>query len=148
MSSDAANELPAALRHALHDRWEFTRDGERLRIQHCDRGTPYRPPRRVPHWADLLDRLESAFEEHGVPRAPHLPLRWGRETDLVTSAIQALDPYLKYRRPYVYRAGYLPQPFVRFTGRRAASGGLEDGFLISFVNVSRIVAGPRSRPPG
>jgi|GEM_PF-5808172 len=74
LEATTVQELPAALRHALHDRWEFARDGERLQIQHCDRGTPYRPPRRVPHWADLLDRLESAFEEHGVPRAPHLPL--------------------------------------------------------------------------
>jgi hypothetical protein len=138
MNADAAHKLPVALRHALHNRWEFTRDGERLYIEHRDRGTPYRPPRRVPHWADLLDRLESAFGEHGVPRAPALPLRWRRETDLTISAIQALDPYLKYRQPYVYRAGYLPQPVVRFTGRRDATGRLEDGFLTSFVNVSRI----------
>ncbi len=138
MTPDAVQELPVALRRALHDRWEFTTDGDRLHIQHRDRGTPYRPPRRVPDWAELLDRLESAFAEHGVLRAPALPLRWRRETDLTISAIQALDPYLKHRQPYVYRAGYLPQPVVRFTGKRDVAGHLEDGFLTSFVNVSRV----------
>jgi hypothetical protein len=138
MNADAAHQLPVALRHALHDRWEFTREAERLHIQHRDRGTSYRPPRRVPHWADLLDRLESAFGEHGASRAPALPLRWRGETDLTISAVQALDPYLKDRQPYVYRAGYLPQPVVRFTGKRDAAGRLEDGFLTSFVNVSHV----------
>jgi hypothetical protein len=138
MTADAIHELPVALRRALNDRWEFTTDGGQLHIQHRDRGTPYRPPRRAPDWAELLDRLESAFAGHGVPRAPALPLRWRRETDLTISAIQALDPYLKHRQPYVYRSGYLPQPVVRFTGKRDAAGHLEDGFLTSFVNVSRV----------
>jgi hypothetical protein len=138
MTADAAHELPAALRRALHNRWEFTVDGERLHVQHRDRATPYRPPHRTPDWPGLLDRLESAFTEYGVPRVPALPLRWRRETDLTSSAIQALDPYLKHRRPYVYRSGYLPQPVVRFTGKRTAAGRLADGFLTSFVNVSRV----------
>jgi hypothetical protein len=138
MIADAGDALLIALRRALHDRWEFTTDGERLRVQHRDRGTPYRPPRHVMDWVELLDRLETAFAEHGVRRAPALPLRWRRETDLTASAVQALDPHLKYRQPYVYRAGYLPQPVVRFTGKHDAVGRLEDGFLTSFVNVSRI----------
>lgn len=138
MTADARRELPIALRHALHDCWEFATDGERLHVQHRDRGTPYRPPCHPPDWPELLDRLESAFAEFGVPRAAALPLRWRRETDLTISAIQALDPYLKHRKPYVYRAGYLPQPVVRFTGKRDAAGHLEDGFLTSFVNVSRV----------
>ncbi|MDI6411130.1 hypothetical protein QLX52_20160 [Streptomyces albus] len=73
-----------------------------------------------------------------LSRPPPLPLRWGRETDLTISAVQALDPLLKDGRPLTYRSGFLPQPVVRFTGARAASGELLDGFLTSFVNVSRI----------
>lgn len=138
MTADTVHELVAALRRVLHDRWEFAADGEQLHIRHRDGGTPYRPPRRVPDWAELLDHLESAFAVHGVARAAALPLRWRRETDLTISAVQALDPYLKYRKPYVYRSGYLPQPVVRFTGKRDAAGRLEDGFLTSFVNVSRV----------
>jgi len=131
-------DLPTSLRRALRSGWEFTTDGERLHVQHRDYGTLYRPPRHVPDWPELLDRLESAFAERGVARAAALPLRWRRETDLTISAIQALDPYLKHRKPYVYRAGYLPQPVVRFTGKRDTAGHLEDGYLTSFVNVSRV----------
>jgi hypothetical protein len=138
MIAEASRQLPVALRRALHDRWEFTTDGERLHIQHRDRGTAYRPPRHMPRWHELLDRLESAFAEHGVLRAAALPLRWRRETDLTISGIQALDPFLKHRQPYVYRFGYLPQPVVRFTAERDAAGHLEDGFVTSFVNVSRV----------
>ena len=138
MTNDLARELPTALRRALQDRWEFSSDGERLLIQHRDRASPYRPPRRPPDWPDLLDRLEAAFAAYGVPKALPLPLRWRRETDLICSAVQALDPYLKHRQPYVYRSGYLPQPVVRFTGKRDATGVLKDGFLTSFVNVSRV----------
>lgn len=41
-------------------------------------------------------------------------------------------------RPVTYRRGFLPQPVVRFTGQRDAEGVLRDGFLTSFVNVSRV----------
>jgi hypothetical protein len=138
MTDDFARALPAALRGALGRRWEFATDGEHLEIRHRDSGTPYRPPRRVPDWAQLLSRLETAFAEHDVPRVPALPLRWRRETDLTISAIQALDPYVKHRQPFTYRSGYLPQPVVRFSGKRDSTGRLEDGYLTSFVNVSRI----------
>ncbi|MFF0169436.1 hypothetical protein [Streptomyces prasinus] len=37
-----------------------------------------------------------------------------------------------------YRSGFLPQPVVRFTGQRDASGDPRPGFLTSFVNVSRV----------
>ncbi|PLW65695.1 hypothetical protein C0036_26715 [Streptomyces sp. DJ] len=82
--------------------------------------------------------MEQAFAEQGVPRAECLPLRWGRETELTISAVQALDPYLKQGHPIPYRRGFLPQPVVRFTGQRNADGSLRDGFLTSFVNVSRV----------
>ncbi|MDJ0342632.1 hypothetical protein QMK19_02155 [Streptomyces sp. H10-C2] len=82
--------------------------------------------------------LKAGFAAQGVPQAACLPLRWGRETELTISAVQALDPLLKDGRPLTYRSGFLPQPVVRFTGRRDASGDLQDGFLTSFVNVSRV----------
>jgi hypothetical protein len=92
----------------------------------------------VPEWAELLDRLDAAFAWHGVRRASALPLRWRRETDLTVSAVQAVDPYLKHRQPFTYRSGYLPQPVVRFTGPRDHGGQLREGYLTSFVNVSRL----------
>ncbi|MGW3127645.1 hypothetical protein [Streptomyces sp. NPDC001123] len=39
-----------------------------------------------------------------------------------------------------YRSGFLPQPVVRFTGERGEDGELLDGYLTSFVNVSRVQA--------
>ncbi|NWF28286.1 hypothetical protein HW130_18760 [Streptomyces sp. PKU-EA00015] len=54
------------------------------------------------------------------------------------SAVQALDPLLKDGRPTTYRSGFLPQPVVRFTGERDGKGDLLDGYLTSFVNVSRV----------
>ncbi|MFD7511625.1 hypothetical protein ACFV5N_20115 [Streptomyces sp. NPDC059853] len=86
----------------------------------------------------MLDSLETGFAADGVPRAACLPLRWGRETELTISAVQALDPLLKGGQPRTYRSGFLPQPVVRLTGQRDATGQLKDGFLTSFVNISRV----------
>ncbi|MFJ9180874.1 hypothetical protein [Streptomyces sp. NPDC102360] len=82
--------------------------------------------------------LREGFTNQGVPQDACLPIRWGRETELTISAVQALDPFLKEGRPLTYRSGYLPQPVVRFTGQREASGDLREGFMTSFVNVSRV----------
>ncbi|MFD4242614.1 hypothetical protein ACFWP3_13585 [Streptomyces sp. NPDC058525] len=82
--------------------------------------------------------METAFANVGASRDDCLPLRWGRDTELTISAVQALDPLLKDGKPQTYRRGFLPQPVVRFTGERDASGDLCDGFLTSFVNVSHI----------
>jgi hypothetical protein len=65
-------------------------------------------------------------------------MRWGRETELTISAVQALDPLLKDGESHTYRSGFIPQPVVRFTGQRDATGHLKDGFLTSFVNISRV----------
>ncbi|MFJ3960855.1 hypothetical protein [Streptomyces sp. NPDC090036] len=130
--------IPSVLRAALGPHWEFTVDGPRLEIQHPRRSTPYSPPRRPPSWKELLSSLEAAFANVGAPRDDCLPLRWGRDTELTISAVQALDPLLKDGRPQTYRRGFLPQPVVRFTGERDTSGDLCDGFLTSFVNVSRV----------
>lgn len=130
--------IPALLRKALGPRWEFIIDGDHITIQHPQRGTPYRPPRRQMPSSELLATLEAAFADLGVPRTPCLPLRWGRETELTISAVQALDPYLKHRQPVPYRRGFVPQPVVRLTGQRDEQGTLSDGFLTSFVNISRI----------
>ncbi len=93
-----------------------------------------------PHGADLV------FEELGAVvcgverpvQVACIPLRWGRETELAISAVQALDPLLKDGRPVTFRSGFLPQPVVRFTGERDQNGLLVDGYLMSFVNVSRV----------
>ena len=138
LSTSVPADIPGLLRKALLPRWEFTTDGDHLEIRHRDQGTPYRPPRRHLAWAELLATVETAFAEHGVPRAACLPLRWGRETELTISAVQALDPLLKEGRPIVYRSGFIPQPVVRLTGQRHPDGTLRDGFLTSFVNVSRV----------
>ncbi|MFJ3518595.1 hypothetical protein [Streptomyces sp. NPDC090131] len=133
-----AARIPAVLRAALGPHWEFTADGPRIAMRHSHRGTPYRPPRRPPSWSELLHQLETAFADVGAPRDACLPLRWGRETELTISAVQALDPLLKDGRPQTYRRGFIPQPVVRFTGERDANGLLREGFLTSFVNISRV----------
>lgn len=113
-------------------------DGDRLEIRHRDHATPYRPPRRALSWTDLLATLQSAFAEQSVPRAPCLPLRWGHETELIISAIQAMDPVLKVGLPTPYRQGFIPQPVIRLTAKRLPNGNVADGFLTSFVNTSRV----------
>ncbi|MFI9270204.1 hypothetical protein ACIGXM_05755 [Kitasatospora sp. NPDC052896] len=126
-------------RLGLGPKWEIAQSPDgRFEIRHRDRGTPYRPTTRPHSWASLLDRLEHSFRAAGVPRARPLPTKWGRDTELTISAVQALDPLLKDGEPYVLRRGYLPQPVVRMTGERHPTGALRDGFLTSFVNVSRI----------
>jgi hypothetical protein len=133
------SELVSALQSALGSRWVYRCDGNQLCIRNRAGGAPYRPPRRLVGWEDMLAILAATFTEHGIPRVPTLPLRWNRETDFTISAIQALDPYLKQCSPYTYRQGYIPQPVVRFTGRRDRSGRLADGFLTAFVNVSCVL---------
>ncbi|NUL21828.1 hypothetical protein HRW17_05160 [Streptomyces lunaelactis] len=136
LSGAPSQQIPGLLQRALGAHWEFSVDGDALEIQHPHRGSPYRPPRRSPSWAELLGALEDGFASQGIPRDACLPLRWGRETELTISAVQALDPLLKEGRSGTYRRGFIPQPVVRFTGQRTASGELRDGFLTSFVNVS------------
>lgn len=131
-----SQQLPGLLRQALGTHWEFSLDGDFLEIQHPHRGSPYCPPRRPRSWAELLGALEEGFAAQGIKRDACLPLRWGRETELTISAVQALDPLLKEGRSVAYRQGFIPQPVVRFTGQRTESGDLRDGFLTSFVNVS------------
>jgi hypothetical protein len=133
-----AKQIPIVMRTALGPHWEFTGDDHHIEVRHPDRGTPYRPPRRPPSWRELLDSLETGFARAGVARDACLPLRWGRETELTISAVQALDPLLTGGHPRTYRSGFLPQPVVRFTGQRDATGNLKDGFLTSFINVSRV----------
>ncbi|MDH6132798.1 hypothetical protein P3T37_002184 [Kitasatospora sp. MAA4] len=123
----------------LGSQWEFQHgDDGHFEIRHRDRGSPFRPTTRPFSWAHLLNKLENGFRDAGVDRARPLPMRWGRDTELTISAVQALDPLLKDGKPYVFRRGYLPQPVVRLTGERDHTGSLRDGFLTSFVNISRI----------
>ncbi|MEU8619251.1 hypothetical protein [Streptomyces sp. NPDC048623] len=135
---ELAQRMPDVLRAALGPHWELTIDGPHIEILHPHRGTPYQPPRRPPTWRELLNSLELGFARVGAPREACLPLRWGRETELTISAVQALDPLLKDGRPRTHRRGFIPQPVVRFTGERDSAGELKDGFLTSFVNISRV----------
>lgn len=130
--------MPRHLRRVLSPRWEVSVAGDMLEIRHPDRATPYRPPRIPASPLELLDSLQTAFTELGVPRAACLPLRWGRETELTISAVQALDPWLKEERGVALRTGFLPQPVVRLTARRNADGMLREGFLTAFINASRV----------
>lgn len=134
-----ANELVGALRRTLGQTWEFDLQGQQLVIHHRARSTPFRPRRKPVEPVVLLAQLESAMAEHGITRAPPLPLLWGRETELTISAVQALDPYLKEHKSFSYREGFLPQPVVRLTGDRDETGRLRDGYLTSFVNVSCVL---------
>ncbi|WP_206686256.1 hypothetical protein [Kribbella qitaiheensis] len=138
LTSDPAGWIPDSLRRTLGARWDIRLEGDLLTALHRDHSDHYTPPRRSLAFADLLDVLESNFAMHGVPRARPLPLRWGRDTDLTVSAVQALDPFLKDGQDRVYRSGFLPQPVVRLTGQRDDHGELRDGFLTSFVNISHI----------
>lgn len=138
LGDDLAQQIPGVLRAALGPHWEFTVGGRHIQVRHPNRGTPYGPPRRPPSWRELLDSLETGFARVGAPRDACLPLRWGRETELTISAVQALDPLLKDGQLRTHRSGFLPQPVVRFTGQREAAGHLKDGFLTSFVNISRV----------
>ncbi|MFI6473984.1 hypothetical protein ACIBL5_27410 [Streptomyces sp. NPDC050516] len=137
-SASSEVRLPAILRQVLGYPWEFTVSDGRIAIEHARRGSPYCPPRQTPSWEELLAKVQAGFAAQGVPQDACLPLRWGRETELTISAVQALDPFLKDGRPLTYRSGFLPQPVVRFTGQRDSVGELREGFLTSFVNVSRV----------
>ncbi|GHD04202.1 hypothetical protein GCM10010313_20200 [Streptomyces violarus] len=138
-AGDALTEqIPIVMRAALGPHWEFTADDRHIEVRHPNRGTPYRPPSRPHSWEELLDSLQAGFARAGAARDACLPLRWGRETELTISAVQALDPLLKDGQLRTYRSGFLPQPVVRFTGERDAIGNLKDGFLTSFVNISRV----------
>ncbi|MEW2275597.1 hypothetical protein [Streptomyces griseofuscus] len=138
VGEDLAQRIPSTLRAALGQHWEFTADDRHIEVRHLHRGTLYRPPRRPPSWRELLDSLETGFAQVGVARDACLPLRWGRETELTISAVQALDPLLKDGQLRPHRSGFLPQPVVRFTGQRDFTGQLKEGFLTSFVNISRV----------
>lgn len=138
LTPEPALWIPDSLRRTLGGRWDIAVDGETLTVLHRDRSSCFSPPRRSLSFVDLLQLLESAFAANGVPRGRPLPLRWGRETDLVVSAVQALDPFLKDGRDLVYERGFLPQQVVRLTGRRDEHGELLDGFLTSFVNISHV----------
>jgi hypothetical protein len=136
--TDQPRELGAALTERFTDRWDVRVEGGRLQM------VPHRvvrPPVRqsCPAPADVVALLRQQLAAAGLRTADVLlPLRWNRDTDLTISAVQALDPWLKDRRPYVWREGFLPQPVVRFTGERRPDGRLADGYLTAFVNISYV----------
>lgn len=134
-SSAIAGQFLDALQQRFARRWHLDVDGNELVI--CPRKRAEGKPRRsVPSPGEVVDVMQRVFAEHGVQRSPLLPIRWGRDTDLLISAIQGLDPWLKDGVDHVWREGFLPQPVVRFNGERERDGRLRDGFLTSFVNLS------------
>ena len=134
MLTDRPADLLTALRHTL-PHWDHTVDGRRMRVSRPPRG-PYRPRRCPPAWERMLATLDDTCADHGVPRARLLPLHGLGDADLTFSAVQALDPYLKHRHRHVHRTGYLPQPVIRFTGRRDGRGAPRPGFATAFINTS------------
>lgn len=137
MADLLTEELIDALRRRFAQRWQVDVHGSELMMR-PRKPVPGRPQRRTPSPGEIVRRVERVFADLGVPRAPLLPIRWGRDTDLLISAIQGLDPWLKDGVDRVWREGFLPQPVIRLNGKRDEAGRLCDGFLTSFVNVSCI----------
>jgi hypothetical protein len=130
-----APELLAAFRETF-PRWDCALDDDCMVVSYQARRTAYRPPRRSPSWAELLTSMSDACASYGIGHAEPLPLCGIGDAELTFSAVQALDPYIKGCQQHVYRRGFLPQPVVRFTGRRDQHGALLPGFATSFVNTS------------
>lgn len=133
-----SRELLRCLTERFSDRWDIERNGSLLQLRPVKQ-THGRPRKRRRPALEIVDSMRQVFGNHGIPSAPLLPIRWGRETDLLISAVQGLDPWLKDGGGQVLREGFLPQPVVRFTGERDQDGRLQDGFLTSFVNLSCVV---------
>lgn len=139
VTDDLAHELVSALRAQFASHWRIHVSDGRLHMRHRRVAAKAPAPRYLADSAELVDIIGRAFAEAGVARAPLLPPRWHRDTDLTISAIQGLDPWLKDGVDRVWREGYLPQPVVRFTGERDDHGCLRDGYLTAFVNLSSVV---------
>lgn len=126
------------LKQRFERRWLLELDGSRLTVRPRKR-LAGRPQRALASPRSIVKSMRAVLTAHGVEGPTLLPLRWGRDTDLLVSAIQGLDPWLKDGTDRIWREGFLPQPVVRFTGERDAQGRLVDGFLTSFVNLSSVV---------
>jgi hypothetical protein len=126
-----------ALVHRFGSRWDIKEAGGDLRMTR--RGPAPSVLRRSLPQLELVAGLRTAIEGSGlIAGQPLLPVRWRRDTDLTISAVQALDPWLKDNRPYVWREGFLPQPVVRTSGMGRNGEPLPDGLLSSFVNISYV----------
>lgn len=135
MLSKTSRDLLVALQRTLPN-WHCSLEGHEVRFD-LDRSTSgYRPPRGVSSWTTMLDTLASFCSANGIAQAQPLPLYGLGDAELTFSAVQALDPYLKYQSHDGYRSGYLPQPVVRLSGPRDQSGNLLPGYASGFVNVS------------
>jgi hypothetical protein len=137
-ADDPVDELVEALRAQFASRWTIEVSNQQLLMRHHQTASGAPPPRRLPAAHALVATIGQVFAEVGVQQAPLLPLRWHRDTDLLVSAIQGLDPFLKDGVDRIWREGYLSQPVVRFTGERDASSALREGYLTAFVNLSAV----------
>jgi hypothetical protein len=133
-----ASELHDALVNQFADRWIISENRDLIHMTHRRPAGPSVRHRPLESRA-IVERLRHALASAGLPtEAALLPQRWTRDTDLLISAVQALDPWLKDRHSRVWREGFLPQPVVRFTGERTHDGRLADGYLTSFANISYV----------
>lgn len=89
-------------------------------------------------WDSLIAAYSSRFAELGYARSLLMPLSYSRGSEVLNSAVQGLDPYLKDGHDYCFREGVLTQPVVRFGAAESSLKALEQGFLTSFVNLSRV----------
>ncbi|MBM7771205.1 hypothetical protein JOD54_001409 [Actinokineospora baliensis] len=136
VSDETPLRLADAIASKFGERWDIRLEGVELSMRHRQPAGPVVVPRAAIPTGRMLTLISAEFARFGIAGAPLLPLKWGRDTDVLISAIQGLDPWLKDAQPWVYREGFIPQPVVRFTGDRDSVGHLRDGFLTAFVNVS------------
>jgi hypothetical protein len=89
-------------------------------------------------WRDLLSEVEQRFEHVGVQRDLLMPLSYSRGSEVLNSAVQAMDPYVKDGKSFVLRRGLMLQPVVRLGSADTDTRLLPPGFLTSFVSLSRV----------
>lgn len=132
------DEVVESIRGRFSDRWMIVADGTTVRMRHR-RPARASARRSCPSHQQIVSCLRNSLRASGLTTGSSLlPIRWNRDTDVTISAIQALDPWLKDAQPRVWREGFLPQPVVRHTGERDASGALLDGYLTAFINISYV----------
>lgn len=135
MLTDRSAELLAALRRTF-PHWHCTLDGEHVLLTYGNSAHGHRPRRHPQSWSTMLATLADACSMHDIRYCAPLPLSGLGDAELTFSAVQGLDPYLKYGQNHVHARGFIPQPVVRFTGQRDEHGALLPGLATSFVNLS------------
>lgn len=124
-----------ALRRSFDHSWQF--DYHPAYIAMTPRRVVPPPSGRQLDHAGIAEMFELIHSRAGIGPDRPLPVNWGRETDLLVSAAQGLDPWLKHGGETPWRDGFIAQPVVRHVSISPGSE-LTDGMLSSFVNASSI----------